>query len=93
MKLEDILADLKAKNITPTEAKSRIAALRTSEKGGEHGTIIAGKKSQRENANKIAVIGMAGQFPGADNVDQFWDNLKRGVNSIKEVPESRWPWS
>lgn len=30
----------------------------------------------------IAVIGMAGRFPGADDVDAFWDNLRRGVESI-----------
>jgi len=30
----------------------------------------------------IAVIGMAGRFPGAANIDEFWDNLKQGVESI-----------
>ncbi|WP_160164589.1 type I polyketide synthase [Pedosphaera parvula] len=32
---------------------------------------------------KIAVIGMAGRFPGAKNVDTFWHNLRNGVESIK----------
>lgn len=30
----------------------------------------------------IAIIGMAGRFPGAANVDEFWENLKNGVESI-----------
>lgn len=30
----------------------------------------------------IAVIGMAGRFPGAKNVTQFWQNLCNGVESI-----------
>jgi amino acid adenylation domain-containing protein len=30
----------------------------------------------------IAIIGMAGRFPGAANVGQFWENLKNGVESI-----------
>jgi polyketide synthase PksJ len=30
----------------------------------------------------IAVIGMAGRFPGARNIDEFWDNLKNGKESI-----------
>jgi amino acid adenylation domain-containing protein len=30
----------------------------------------------------IAVIGMAGRFPGAPTLDKFWDNLRRGVESI-----------
>ncbi len=31
---------------------------------------------------EIAVIGMAGRFPGARNVDEFWQNLLDGVESI-----------
>ncbi|WP_198299709.1 type I polyketide synthase [Tumebacillus avium] len=30
----------------------------------------------------IAIIGMSGRFPGAENVDAFWENLKNGVESI-----------
>jgi acyl transferase domain-containing protein/acyl carrier protein len=31
---------------------------------------------------EIAVIGMAGVFPGAKNIDEFWNNLKNGVETI-----------
>lgn len=34
------------------------------------------------NGFEIAVIGMACRFPGATNVDQFWRNLRDGVESI-----------
>ena len=30
----------------------------------------------------IAIIGMAGRFPGARNVDEFWRNLRDGVESV-----------
>ncbi|HLP47747.1 MAG TPA: condensation domain-containing protein [Candidatus Kapabacteria bacterium] len=30
----------------------------------------------------VAVIGMAGRFPGARNIDEFFNNLKNGVESI-----------
>jgi amino acid adenylation domain-containing protein len=30
----------------------------------------------------IAIIGMAGRFPGADDLNQFWANLENGVESI-----------
>ena len=30
--------------------------------------------------NAIAVIGMAGRFPGADSVSAFWRNLRRAKN-------------
>ncbi|MEP0859277.1 SDR family NAD(P)-dependent oxidoreductase [Trichocoleus sp. DQ-U1] len=30
----------------------------------------------------IAIIGMSGRFPGAKNVEEFWQNLRDGVESI-----------
>ena len=33
----------------------------------------------------IAVIGMAGQFPGADDVDALWDNLLAGHHSVQAL--------
>jgi len=31
---------------------------------------------------EIAIIGMDGRFPGAKHIEEFWDNLKNGVESI-----------
>jgi acyl transferase domain-containing protein/acyl carrier protein len=39
------------------------------------------EKSSRTGL-EIAVIGMAGRFPGAKNISEFWENLKNGVESI-----------
>ncbi len=30
----------------------------------------------------VAIVGMCGRFPGAKNLDQFWRNLRDGVESI-----------
>jgi amino acid adenylation domain-containing protein/thioester reductase-like protein len=30
----------------------------------------------------VAIIGLAGRFPGAKNINDFWQNLKNGVESI-----------
>ncbi|MEA5417818.1 beta-ketoacyl synthase N-terminal-like domain-containing protein [Spirulina sp. CCNP1310] len=32
--------------------------------------------------SRIAIIGMAGRFPGANNIDELWQNVKNGVESI-----------
>ncbi|MHC5857704.1 type I polyketide synthase [Nostoc sp.] len=34
------------------------------------------------NGLEVAIIGMAGRFPGARNLDEFWQNLQNGVESI-----------
>ncbi|WP_336692614.1 type I polyketide synthase [Delftia acidovorans] len=36
---------------------------------------------------EIAVIGMAGRFPGADDIDSFWANIRDGVESVKRYSE------
>jgi len=36
---------------------------------------------------EIAIIAMVGRFPGADNVDQFWGNLRDGVESIRRFSD------
>ena len=40
----------------------------------------------------IAIIGVAGRYPQARNVSEFWDNLRSGRNCISEVPADRWDW-
>jgi len=36
----------------------------------------------------IAITGMAGRFPGARNVSQFWENLRDGVESIRSLSDA-----
>ncbi|TCS93646.1 SDR family NAD(P)-dependent oxidoreductase [Hazenella coriacea] len=40
----------------------------------------------------IAIIGMAGRYPQASNIQEFWNNLKEGKDCITEIPASRWDW-
>lgn len=35
-----------------------------------------------DSLGSIAIIGMAGRFPGARNVEQFWHNLREGIESL-----------
>ncbi len=35
-----------------------------------------------EGASDIAIIAMSGRFPGANNIDAFWENLRNGVESV-----------
>ncbi|WP_007518108.1 type I polyketide synthase [Frankia saprophytica] len=37
----------------------------------------------------IAIIGMAGVFPGAPDVETFWANILGGVDAVTEVPAER----
>ena len=39
------------------------------------------------HGDEIAIIGMAGQFPGAKDIDQYWQTLRDGVESISFFSE------
>lgn len=39
--------------------------------------------SNQAEPNDIAIVGMALRFPGAHGVDQFWSNLRAGVESVR----------
>jgi 3-oxoacyl-[acyl-carrier-protein] synthase II len=45
-----------------------------------------------ENAQHepIAIVGMACQFPGANNSEEFWQLLQEGKNAITSIPDDRW---
>jgi len=54
---------------------------------------VAGKSMQTPSASTtqgIAVIGMAGKFPQAETVEQYWENIISGKDCIVEIPKTRW---
>ncbi|MDO3676283.1 SDR family NAD(P)-dependent oxidoreductase [Paenibacillus ehimensis] len=52
----------------------------------------AARAQEQAAAEPIAVIGMSGKFPMADNVNELWTNLKEGKDCISEIPSDRWNW-
>ncbi|WP_088907633.1 beta-ketoacyl synthase N-terminal-like domain-containing protein [Brevibacillus formosus] len=38
--------------------------------------------SKQLNGLEIAIIGMAGRFPGAQDIEGFWSNLVNGKETI-----------
>ncbi|WP_028545684.1 type I polyketide synthase [Paenibacillus taiwanensis] len=47
----------------------------------------------KRDSDAIAIIGMSGQFPQANTLEQFWSNLAEGCDCISEVPADRWDMS
>jgi len=44
--------------------------------------------ARRERA--VAIVGVSGRYPMAEDLARFWDNLKAGRDCISEVPPERW---
>ena len=41
------------------------------------------------DSDLIAIVGMSGRFPGADNLAEFWSMLEAGHSALEEIPASR----
>ncbi|MFG3141023.1 SDR family NAD(P)-dependent oxidoreductase [Streptomyces sp. NPDC048211] len=45
---------------------------------------------KQDLADQIAIVGMAGRFPEAPDLDSFWQLLIEGGDAIRPVPADRW---
>lgn len=41
-----------------------------------------------DSIQEIAIIGMSGRFPGANGIEDFWENLRSGVESISTFTDA-----
>ncbi len=58
--------------------------------GGVSGAIPESTQNRETLSESLAIVGMACRFPGANNIDEFWDLLCCGGNAISAVPTARW---
>ncbi|KAL3471498.1 hypothetical protein BJX99DRAFT_263248 [Aspergillus californicus] len=43
----------------------------------------------RSGSDSIAIVGMAGRFPGSETLDDFWQSLMDGLDAHQEIPSDR----
>ena len=46
--------------------------------------------SEDRKGQGVAIVGMAGRFPGARSVDELWQNLLDGVESVSALDPAKW---
>ncbi|WP_155754966.1 non-ribosomal peptide synthetase [Burkholderia thailandensis] len=63
---------------------------RTQAPAQAHAKTQASAPDAARDAFDIAIVGLAGRYPGADSVDAFWANLRDGRDCVTEVPAERW---
>ncbi|WP_258007430.1 beta-ketoacyl synthase N-terminal-like domain-containing protein, partial [Burkholderia thailandensis] len=63
---------------------------RTQAPAQAHAPAQASAPDAARDAFDIAIVGLAGRYPGADSVDAFWANLRDGRDCVTEVPAERW---
>ncbi|MET3210645.1 UNVERIFIED_CONTAM: PfaD family protein [Paenibacillus sp. PvR008] len=69
--------------------RSRLAASSTA----VHAAPVAQPAKAAKGEQDIAIIGVSGRYPGARNLQEFWQNLRDGKDCITEIPKDRWDHS
>jgi long-subunit acyl-CoA synthetase (AMP-forming)/3-oxoacyl-(acyl-carrier-protein) synthase len=87
---EDRLAAAAAQSLALAQTRAQAAT------DGEDDTSLDALRSHRtargETHDDIAIIGMAGVFPGSEDLDAFWAHLVAGDDLITEIPKDRFDW-
>ncbi|MEM7125457.1 MAG: SDR family NAD(P)-dependent oxidoreductase [Chloroflexota bacterium] len=56
----------------------------------EAAEAASGTASKDTSADEVAIVGLGGRYPMAENLTDFWENLKAGRDCITEIPLDRW---
>src|SRR6185503_2170592 len=50
------------------------------------------EREPKNTALDIAIVGLAGRYPQARDVNAYWNALRDGRDCITEIPADRWDW-
>ncbi len=54
-----------------------------------HKQSLSFSEHQSVAKEDIVIVGVSGRYPEAETLAEFWDNLKNGVDCIREIPAER----
>ena len=69
------------------DLKQTIGEWPTSVRPGKHRFPVG---SNTSDDKEIAIVGLAGRYPQAADLREFWRNLQNGRDCITEIPPERW---
>jgi malonyl CoA-acyl carrier protein transacylase len=47
-------------------------------------------KKEKNTMSPLAIVGIGCLFPKADNPEEYWTNIREGVDAISDIPETHW---
>lgn len=79
-------------NRSSTPSQKKKDNKQTAEVNGKQKIQMKNQVQQQEkyHDNDIAIIGISGRYPMANDLDTLWENLLNGKDCITEIPKDRW---
>ncbi|ODP28423.1 Polyketide synthase PksL [Paenibacillus nuruki] len=72
------------------QIRSRIQEHRSESSVSSKNNDSSPQQTQEDHSTDIAIIGVGGRYPDANTIEQLYENLKAGKDSITTIPEHRW---
>ncbi|HSL07656.1 MAG TPA: beta-ketoacyl synthase N-terminal-like domain-containing protein, partial [Pseudonocardiaceae bacterium] len=88
--LRSATTTIEALHTQVTEGAAGFLAARVAELDVEPASDDRQAQSLQAQPLDVAIVGMAGVFPGAGDLAGYWANVLAGVDAITEVPAGRW---
>ncbi|TVZ37735.1 acyl transferase domain-containing protein [Alteromonadaceae bacterium 2753L.S.0a.02] len=67
-----------------------VAPISTGGPAQPQGNPVIYTENSAQNLDAIAIVGLAGRYPKARNIEEFWQNLKQGRDCVTPLPQDRW---
>ena len=83
------VASLQSEVVPVRALHERVSSGATTFLAGEAPRVEVRREPTQEPLD-VAIVGMAGFFPGAGDLDAYWANIVGGIDSVTEVPARRW---
>ncbi|WP_237708014.1 SDR family NAD(P)-dependent oxidoreductase [Bacillus spizizenii] len=55
-------------------------------------SLVSHGSQTGSNLMDVAIIGIAGRYPKANNIHEYWQLLKSGQQAVTSIPKERWDW-
>ena len=93
-KLDSVINHTTTKNIVvkPTIILNNDERVYPKEQKHSYSAVHKNRLDRNRKKKDIAIIGMAGRYPMAENLDEFWENLLSGRDCVQEIPTDRWDY-
>lgn len=88
--LRSATTTIEALHAQVTDGAAKFLVARVTELGVEAARGNQDSELPETQPLDVAIVGMAGVFPGAGDLPAYWANVVAGVDSVTEVPPGRW---
>ena len=92
-KLQELVSNSSDSDFDSVDPVNNYTANKTTEFRRSGDSSFINLRTDNQTTGGIAIIGISGRYPKSANLEEFWENLKKGENCISEIPAERWDHS